>query len=73
MFRDHPFNLKDGGGGAWFNVEMFLFRFVAHFFIRHKVLSEYFVLSMSETENIFPSNFLTENAPPLKNTYPPLS
>ena len=39
------------------------------FFFREKVLSKYYCLPMSETEHIFPSNFLTETISPKLNGY----
>ena len=64
----HPFNLKVGGGGLWFFSESKKkFSFLQkQYFLRHKLLIEYFFLPISETENVFQSNLQTEKtiAPP---------
>ena len=86
--REHPFNLKGGGGYVFFSESKYFFglRSAAEFFfhnnlqhyffstkttfLRHKVLTEFFFLPISETEFFFQSNLPTKNFP-LKN-YSPL-
>ena len=66
--REHPFNLKGrGGGGLWFLLDIIFF-----YYKNNKVLTEYFFLTVSETEffsqanadrNVFPQQTI---APPLQ-------
>ena len=41
------------------------------YFLRHKVLTEYFFLPISETEFFFSIKFADSNFPPKKNIAPP--
>ena len=57
--RDHPFNLKEGAM-VFSESNFFSLHGAAEIYcIRHKVLSEYFFLPVSEIEILFPSNLLT--------------
>ena len=64
--REHPFNLKRGGGMVFFfGVKIFIFfrfaaqqKFVANFFFFYKVLTEYFVCPFQSNLQTHSTHFL---------------